>query len=57
MLDLNVDQLEAFTHAYTELESSFSSLNVLIETYFADVPAEAYKTITAPSTHHLWMWV
>ncbi|MQM18874.1 hypothetical protein Taro_051873 [Colocasia esculenta] len=47
VMDLNAHQLEAFTHAYTELESSFTGLNVLIETYFADVPAEAYKTITA----------
>ncbi|KAL6005148.1 hypothetical protein ACLOJK_005710 [Asimina triloba] len=45
--DLDAHQLQAFTQAYTELESSLSGLNVLIETYFADVPAEAYKTITA----------
>ncbi|KAG1333928.1 5-methyltetrahydropteroyltriglutamate--homocysteine methyltransferase 1 [Cocos nucifera] len=45
--DLDAHQLEAFTKAYSELESSFSGLNVLIETYFADVPAEAYKTITS----------
>ena len=43
VLDLESHQLEAFTKAYTELESSLSGLNVLIETYFADVPAEAYK--------------
>ncbi|THU73989.1 hypothetical protein C4D60_Mb04t28630 [Musa balbisiana] len=47
VLDLESHQLEAFTKAYTELESSLSGLNVLIETYFADVPAEAYKIITA----------
>lgn len=45
--DLDSHQLQAFAHAYTELESSLSGLNVLIETYFADVPAEAYKTITS----------
>ncbi|KAK6926457.1 Cobalamin-independent methionine synthase MetE, C-terminal/archaeal, partial [Dillenia turbinata] len=45
--DLDSHQLEAFTHAYSELESSFSGLNVLIETYFADVPADAYKTFTS----------
>ncbi|KAK6926456.1 Cobalamin-independent methionine synthase MetE, N-terminal [Dillenia turbinata] len=45
--DLDSHQLEAFTHAYSELESSFSGLNVLIETYFADVPADAYKTLTS----------
>ncbi|KAJ0966366.1 hypothetical protein J5N97_027504 [Dioscorea zingiberensis] len=47
ILDLHSHQLQAFTEAYSELESSFSGLNVLIETYFADVPAEAYKTITS----------
>ncbi|CAA6657160.1 unnamed protein product [Spirodela intermedia] len=31
------------------LESFFSGLNVLIETYFADVPAAAYKTLTSLS--------
>ncbi|XP_020589208.1 5-methyltetrahydropteroyltriglutamate--homocysteine methyltransferase 2 isoform X1 [Phalaenopsis equestris] len=45
--DLDSHQLEAFTKAYAELESSFSGLNVVIETYFADVPVEAYKTITS----------
>ncbi|OIT20063.1 5-methyltetrahydropteroyltriglutamate--homocysteine methyltransferase 1 [Nicotiana attenuata] len=45
--DLDSHQLRAFTHAYSELESSLSGLNVLIETYFADVPAEAFKTVTA----------
>ncbi|TKY50010.1 5-methyltetrahydropteroyltriglutamate--homocysteine methyltransferase [Spatholobus suberectus] len=45
--DLDAHQLQAFTHTYAELESSLSGLNVLIETYFADVPAEAYKTLTS----------
>ena len=45
--DLDAHQLQAFTHAYAELESSLSGLNVLIETYFADIPAEAYKTLTS----------
>nr|QOS47419.1 5-methyltetrahydropteroyltriglutamate--homocysteine methyltransferase [Morus alba] len=44
--DLDAHQLQAFTHAYSELESSLSSLNVVIETYFADVTAEAFKTLT-----------
>ncbi|THU74109.1 hypothetical protein C4D60_Mb04t29880 [Musa balbisiana] len=47
VMDLESHQLEAFTKAYTELESSLSGLNVLVETYFADVPPEAYKIITA----------
>lgn len=46
MKDLDAHQLQAFTHAYSELESSFSGLNVVIETYFADVTAEAFKTLT-----------
>ena len=45
--DLDSHQLQAFTFAYSELESSLSGLNVLIETYFADVPAEAYQTLTS----------
>ncbi|KAK4279215.1 hypothetical protein QN277_016949 [Acacia crassicarpa] len=45
--DLDAHQLQAFTHAYAELESSLSGLNVLIETYFADVTAEAYRTLTS----------
>ncbi|XP_074575107.1 5-methyltetrahydropteroyltriglutamate--homocysteine methyltransferase 1-like [Curcuma longa] len=47
VIDLQSHQLEAFTKAYAELESSLGGLNVLIETYFADIPAEAYKTVTA----------
>ncbi|XP_022729943.1 5-methyltetrahydropteroyltriglutamate--homocysteine methyltransferase-like [Durio zibethinus] len=47
VLDLESHQLQAFTHAYSELESSLSGLNVLIETYFADVPVETYKILTS----------
>lgn len=47
VLDLESHQLEAFTQAYAELEVTLSGLNVLIETYFADIPAEAYKTVTS----------
>ncbi|KAK4492307.1 hypothetical protein RD792_003110 [Penstemon davidsonii] len=47
VMDLDSKKLCAFTHAYKELESSVSGLNVLIETYFADIPVEAYKTVTA----------
>lgn len=46
VLDLDPHTLQAFTATYSELESTLSGLNVLIETYFADVPAEAYKTLT-----------
>ncbi|CAM8924725.1 unnamed protein product [Rhodiola kirilowii] len=44
--DLDAHQLQSFTQAYAELESSLSGINAIIETYFADVPAEAYKTVT-----------
>ncbi|XP_039130306.1 5-methyltetrahydropteroyltriglutamate--homocysteine methyltransferase 1-like [Dioscorea cayenensis subsp. rotundata] len=47
VMDLGSHQLQAFTEAYSELESSFSGLNVLVQTYFADVPEAAYKTITS----------
>ncbi|KAG6596980.1 5-methyltetrahydropteroyltriglutamate--homocysteine methyltransferase 1, partial [Cucurbita argyrosperma subsp. sororia] len=45
--DLDSHQLQAFSNAYAGLESTLSGLNVLVETYFADVPAEAYKTLTS----------
>lgn len=47
VMDLDSHQLQAFTHAYSELESTLAGLHVLIETYFADVPASAYKTLTS----------
>lgn len=45
--DLESHQLQAFTSAYSALESSLSGLNVIIETYFADIPAAAYKSLTS----------
>lgn len=47
MKDLESHQLQAFTSAYSALESSLSGLNVIIETYFADIPAAAFKTLTS----------
>ncbi|KAJ4850264.1 hypothetical protein Tsubulata_044585 [Turnera subulata] len=47
VMDLSAHELQAFTAAYSDLEGSLSGLNVLIETYFADVPAEAYSTLTS----------
>ncbi|KAM0826451.1 hypothetical protein ACQ4PT_068867 [Festuca glaucescens] len=47
--DLAAHELAAFSSAYAELESALSGLNVLVETYFADVPAESYKTLTSLS--------
>ncbi|XP_058112343.1 5-methyltetrahydropteroyltriglutamate--homocysteine methyltransferase 2-like isoform X1 [Magnolia sinica] len=47
VLDLDFHQLKAFTDAYLQMEESLSGLKVIVETYFADVPAGAYKTITS----------
>uniref|UniRef100_A0ACD5WBV6 Uncharacterized protein n=3 Tax=Avena sativa TaxID=4498 RepID=A0ACD5WBV6_AVESA len=47
--DLAAHELAAFSSAYAELEPTLSGLNVLVETYFADVPAESYKTLTSLS--------
>uniref|UniRef100_A0A2N9I411 5-methyltetrahydropteroyltriglutamate--homocysteine S-methyltransferase n=1 Tax=Fagus sylvatica TaxID=28930 RepID=A0A2N9I411_FAGSY len=47
VLDLDAHQLQAFNHAYSVLESSLAGLNVLIATYFANVPVDAYKTLTS----------
>ncbi|XP_039161093.1 5-methyltetrahydropteroyltriglutamate--homocysteine methyltransferase-like, partial [Eucalyptus grandis] len=47
VLDLDSHQLQAFTEAYSELESSLSGVNVVVETYFADVPTKAYKVLTS----------
>ncbi|KAF8007060.1 hypothetical protein BT93_K1151 [Corymbia citriodora subsp. variegata] len=47
VLDLDSHKLQAFTEAYSELESCLSGVNVLVQTYFADVPAEAYKVLTS----------
>lgn len=45
VLDLDAHKYEAFTQAYSALESDLSGLEVLIETYFADIHEEAYKTL------------
>ncbi|WZZ90559.1 5-methyltetrahydropteroyltriglutamate--homocysteine methyltransferase 3, chloroplastic isoform X1 [Brassica napus] len=47
VMDLDTNQLQAFSDAYSHMESSLAGLNVLIATYFADVPAEAYKALTS----------
>ncbi|KAI3925368.1 hypothetical protein C5167_045714 [Papaver somniferum] len=47
VMDLDAEKLSAFTDAYSQLESTLSGLNVIVETYFADLPAEAYKTLTS----------
>ncbi|KAE8660030.1 5-methyltetrahydropteroyltriglutamate--homocysteine methyltransferase 2 [Hibiscus syriacus] len=45
VLDLEAHQLQAFSAAYADLESTLSGLNILIETYFADLTSDAYKTL------------
>ncbi|CAN1171083.1 5-methyltetrahydropteroyltriglutamate--homocysteine methyltransferase [Linum perenne] len=47
VMDLESRELEAFTRAYSELETSLSGLNALVETYFADVPTDAYRVLTS----------
>ena len=47
IMDLDAQKLQAFTEAYSELESTLSGVNVVVETYFADVTPEAYKTLTS----------
>lgn len=46
VMDLEAHQLEAFSKAYSYLEASSLGLKLLVETYFADIPVETYKTIT-----------
>ncbi|KAL7612188.1 hypothetical protein Lser_V15G05330 [Lactuca serriola] len=45
--DLEGYQLKGFTNAYSELESACSGHNVIVANYFADIPAEAFKTLTS----------
>lgn len=46
VMDLQAHQVEAFVKAYNYLESASSGLKLLVETYFADIPAETYKVVT-----------
>eukprot|EP01018_Ginkgo_biloba_P013453 Gb_11830 [translate_table: standard] len=45
VMDLETHQLEAFAKAYSYLEGELNGVKLLVETYFADIPAENYKTI------------
>ncbi|KAF6141644.1 hypothetical protein GIB67_001196, partial [Kingdonia uniflora] len=45
VMDLDSHKLKAFTEAYEELEDALSGFSVIIETYFANLLVEAYKTI------------
>lgn len=46
VMDLEAHQLEAFSKAYSYLDAASLGVNLLVETYFADIPVETYKTIT-----------
>lgn len=46
VMDLEAHQLEAFSKAYSYLDAASLGVNLLVETYFADIPVETYKAIT-----------
>eukprot|EP00252_Welwitschia_mirabilis_P004464 TRINITY_DN147_c0_g1_i1.p1 TRINITY_DN147_c0_g1~~TRINITY_DN147_c0_g1_i1.p1 ORF type:complete len:766 (+),score=123.34 TRINITY_DN147_c0_g1_i1:134-2431(+) len=46
VMDLQPHQLEAFVKAYNYFEGVTSGAKLLVETYFADIPAETYNIIT-----------
>ncbi len=43
VLDLEASKLEAFKKAYSFLGADLGGVKLLLETYFADIPAAAYK--------------
>ncbi|CAM6066367.1 unnamed protein product [Sphagnum tenellum] len=45
VLDLEASKLEAFKKAYSFLGADLGGVKLLLETYFADIPVAAYKTI------------
>ncbi|KAI5078206.1 hypothetical protein GOP47_0005877 [Adiantum capillus-veneris] len=45
VLDLESHKLEAFKHAYGVLGAELSGIKLLLATYFADIPATAFKTV------------
>eukprot|EP01018_Ginkgo_biloba_P014148 Gb_31572 [translate_table: standard] len=45
VMDLEAHELGAFTKAYSYLEGELSGVNLLVETYFADIPVETYNTL------------
>ncbi|PIA27956.1 hypothetical protein AQUCO_07400061v1 [Aquilegia coerulea] len=47
VLDLDSHQLKAFSDTYEQLEETLSGMNALVETYFSDLPADAYKTVVS----------
>ncbi|KAI3854682.1 hypothetical protein MKX03_005278 [Papaver bracteatum] len=47
VLDLESHQLKAFIDGYEQLEETLSGVSVILETYFADLPPDAYKMVTS----------
>ncbi|KAL7612633.1 hypothetical protein Lser_V15G06282 [Lactuca serriola] len=45
--DLEGYQSEAFSKAYSKLKSACSGLNVIVATYFVNIPAEAFQILTS----------
>ncbi len=45
VLDLEASKLEAFKKAYSFLGADLGGVKLLLETYFADIPAAAYKWV------------
>ena len=43
VMDLQGHGLGAFSKAYSYLEEELDDIQLLVETYFADVPVETYK--------------
>ncbi|KAI3923217.1 hypothetical protein MKW92_042882, partial [Papaver armeniacum] len=41
VMDPDAEKLSAFTDACSQLESTLPGLNIVVESYFADLPAEA----------------
>ncbi|KAJ7516131.1 hypothetical protein O6H91_22G044300 [Diphasiastrum complanatum] len=45
VLDLEAHKLDAFQKAYQSLGANSTGIKLLVETYFADIPAEAYRVL------------
>lgn len=45
VLDLEAHKLDAFKKAYACLGTELGGIKILVETYFADIPVDTYKTI------------
>jgi 5-methyltetrahydropteroyltriglutamate--homocysteine methyltransferase len=45
-MDVEAYHSEAFSKAYSYLDTASLGVNLLVESYFVDIPVETYKTIT-----------